>query len=101
MIDLKKYVVAAHDPTGASILTGWKAGLRAGWSLMGVGQETILTFLLFWIGFYVSSCPGGPFRGVMVVVLVLTLRLDLLPRRTRLLFMVCHIKPHSLYKNPR
>ena len=98
MIDLKKYVVAAHDPTGASILTGWKAGLRAGWSLMGVGQETILTFLLFWIGFYVSSCPWGEFR----VLVVLTLRLELVPRRTRPLFMVCHVTTlHSPCNNPR
>ncbi len=55
-IDLRKYVAASHDPTGATIPKGWKAIGNAMWSLMAMGQETLLTFLLFWIGFYVSAC---------------------------------------------
>jgi hypothetical protein len=53
-IDVKRYVAAAHDPTGATIPRGTKAVLRTAWSLTGMGQDTLLTFLLFWIGFYVS-----------------------------------------------
>lgn len=33
---------------------GLKGMLKVAWSLMAIDQDNVLTFLLFWIGFYVS-----------------------------------------------
>jgi hypothetical protein len=60
-VDLERFLPSLHDVNSSSSsstkgldvkLTG-----RALWSLMAVGQENLLTFLLFWIGFYVSARP--------------------------------------------
>ena len=63
-IDLERFLPSLHDVTSStsssSVSTkGWDMKLtgRALWSLMAVGQENLLTFLLFWIGFYVSARP--------------------------------------------
>ncbi|RXK38320.1 hypothetical protein M231_04362 [Tremella mesenterica] len=45
-LDPSKYVAQAHSPTGG--IKPWKAW----WGLTGLGQESLLGFLLFWIGGY-------------------------------------------------
>jgi hypothetical protein len=45
--DVKRFVPQAHGPAAVSLPKAWLA-------LMGLGQENLLSFLLFWIGFYVS-----------------------------------------------
>jgi hypothetical protein len=64
-IDLERFLPSLHDVNSSSSSSSSKStkGLdlkltgRALWSLMAVGQENLLTFLLFWIGFYVSARP--------------------------------------------
>jgi hypothetical protein len=65
-IDLERFLPSLHDVNSSSSSSaaaastkGWNFRLtgRALWSLMAVGQENLLTFLLFWIGFYVSARP--------------------------------------------
>lgn len=65
-IDLERFLPSLHDvnsstssSSSSASTKGWDIKLtgRALWSLMAVGQENLLTFLLFWIGFYVSARP--------------------------------------------
>lgn len=58
-IDLERFLPSLHDVNSStsSSTKGWSLTGRALWSLMAVGQENLLTFLLFWIGFYVSARP--------------------------------------------
>jgi hypothetical protein len=51
--DVKRFVPQAHGPAGVSAPKAWLA-------LMGLGQENLLSFLLFWIGFYVRSTVVYP-----------------------------------------
>jgi hypothetical protein len=54
-VDVKRFLAGLHEGAGANQNPeGWKLAVKAVWSLMAVGQENLLTFLLFWIGFYVS-----------------------------------------------
>jgi hypothetical protein len=56
-VDLERFLPSLHGVNEKST-TGWKLTMKALWSLMDVGQENLLTFLLFWIGFYVSVIKG-------------------------------------------
>jgi hypothetical protein len=76
-VDLERFLPSLHDVNSSSSsstkgldvkLTG-----RALWSLMAVGQENLLTFLLFWIGFYVSARPVSSLLSLTEVVEVLSL----------------------------
>ena len=60
-VDLERFLPSLHDVNDTA--KGWRLTVKAIWSLMGVGQENLLTFLLFWIGFYVRShrSSGRPF----------------------------------------
>lgn len=52
-VDLERFLPSLHDVNNDTV-KGWRLTGKAIWSLMAVGQENLLTFLLFWIGFYVS-----------------------------------------------
>jgi len=56
-VDLERFLPGLRDADDKATSGGWKLTAKAIWSLMGVGQENLLTFLLFWIGFYVSPLP--------------------------------------------
>ena len=83
-IDLERFLPSLHDVNSSSSSSSSKStkGLdlkltgRALWSLMAVGQENLLTFLLFWIGFYVSARPVSsllsvpePYRSLIALAL--------------------------------
>lgn len=56
-VDLKRVLPTLHDGKirGKGGMGVLRQRLKEGWTLMAVGQENLLTYLLFWIGFYVSA----------------------------------------------
>lgn len=80
-VDLERFLPGLRDADDKATSGGWKLTVKAIWSLMGVGQENLLTFLLFWIGFYVSV------RSALIWLKVLVTDSECSPDY-RLLFMV-------------
>jgi hypothetical protein len=58
-VELERFLPSLHDVNEG--LKGWRLTVKALWNLMAVGQENLLTFLLFWIGFYVRTEIGSFF----------------------------------------
>ncbi len=89
-ISLTRYIVAAHDPTGAKTPNGGRAALKALWGLAGIGQDTLLTFLLFWIGIYVRALDGWPGPPKLIPLVVCAGRRTWYAQKSPLIYSTRH-----------